>query len=171
MENKKLGFGFMRLPLKDENDAKSVDTEMLCKMIDTFLERGFTYFDTAYMYHDFQSEVFLRECLVKRHKRDEFTVATKLPTMMLKAAEDCERIFNEQLEKCGVEFFDYYLLHNINVGTYAKCLKFGAFEFIKELKALIDKYLKKHDSISEQELYEKMGFPENWRKITRYRKQ
>ena len=134
MENKKLGFGFMRLPLKDENDAKSVDTEMLCKMIDTFLERGFTYFDTAYMYHDFQSEVFLRECLVKRHKRDEFTVATKLPTMMLKAAEDCERIFNEQLEKCGVEFFDYYLLHNINVGTYAKCLKFGAFEFIKELK-------------------------------------
>ena len=50
MENKKLGFGFMRLPLKDENDAKSVDTEMLCKMIDTFLERGFTYFDTAYNY-------------------------------------------------------------------------------------------------------------------------
>jgi len=134
MENKKLGFGFMRLPLLDANDEKSIDTELLCKMVDTFLERGFTYFDAAYMYHGFKSEIFLRECLVKRYARDKFQVATKLPTMMLKAEEDCQRIFDEQLEKCGVEFFDYYLLHNINVGTYGKCLKFGAFDFIKGVK-------------------------------------
>lgn len=134
MENKKLGFGFMRLPLKDANDEKSVDTELLCKMVDTFIERGFTYFDTAYMYHDFTSEEYLKKCLVERYDRDKFTVATKLPTMMLKSEEDCGKFFNHQLEKCGVDFFDYYLLHNINVGTYAKCQKFGAFDFIKGVK-------------------------------------
>ncbi|NRZ12461.1 putative aldo/keto reductase-like oxidoreductase [Clostridium beijerinckii] len=81
MEKKKLGFGFMRLPLKDQENQESIDFEILNKMVDTFLERGFTYFDTAYMYHAFKSEIALRESLVKRHKRDSFTVASKLPTM------------------------------------------------------------------------------------------
>lgn len=132
---KKLGFGFMRLPLKDGNDQTTVDTEQLNQMVDAFLERGFTYFDTAYMYHAFKSEIALREALVKRHRRDSFTVATKLPTMFLKEEGDQERIFDEQLEKCGVEYFDYYLLHNLGVINYGIAQKFDSFSFVQKKKA------------------------------------
>jgi len=131
---KKLGFGFMRLPLTDPNDQMGVDMETLNKMVDTFLERGFTYFDTAYMYHSFQSEIALRESLVKRYPRGSFTLATKLPTMFLKTKEDRERIFNEQLEKCGVDYFDYYLLHNLNVFLYETAKEFDCFAFIQQKK-------------------------------------
>ncbi len=134
MEKKKIGFGFMRLPLKNQNDQESIDMDTLNQMVDTFLERGFTYFDTAYMYHMFKSEIALRESLVKRHKRDSFTVATKLPTMFLKTQEDQERIFNEQLEKCGVDYFDYYLLHNLGVTHYEIVQKFDSFAFIQAKK-------------------------------------
>lgn len=131
MEMKKLGFGFMRLPV---NEGGSIDMDTLNQMVDTFLERGFTYFDTAYMYHMGKSEIAIREALVKRHKRDSFTVATKLPTMYLKTVEDQERIFNEQLEKCGVEYFDYYLLHNLGVTHYEIAKKFDSFAFIQKKK-------------------------------------
>ncbi len=132
MENKKLGFGFMRLPLKDKEDTASIDMDTLNNMVDTFLERGFTYFDTAYMYHMNKSEIALREALVKRHDRNSFTLATKLPTMMLKTQEDQERIFNEQLEKCGVDYFDYYLLHNLGVSHYQIAQKFDSFAFVQQ---------------------------------------
>jgi predicted aldo/keto reductase-like oxidoreductase len=92
---KKLGFGCMRLPLLDKDDQTSFDTETLNKMVDTFLERGFTYFDTAYTYHGFKSENAIKEALVKRHNRNEFTLTTKLPPRILKAVEDQERIFYE----------------------------------------------------------------------------
>ena len=134
MEQKKLGFGFMRLPVLKQDDPTSVNTEMLNKMVDTFLERGFTYFDTAYMYHAFKSEIALREALVKRHDRNSFTVATKMPTMFLKIKEDQDRIFNEQLEKCGVEYFDYYLLHNLGVSHYEIAKKMDSFAFIQKKK-------------------------------------
>ncbi|MCB8565999.1 aldo/keto reductase [Fusobacterium ulcerans] len=135
MEQKKLGFGFMRLPLLDKENPESIDFEQLNKMVDKFLEKGFTYFDTAYMYHNSKSEIALRETLVKRHDRNTFTVASKLPTMLLKAEEDLERIFNEQLEKCGVEYFDYYLLHNLGVTNYETAKKFDAFSFVLKKKA------------------------------------
>ena len=131
MDQKKLGFGFMRLPVKNQDDPTSIDTDMLNQMVDTFLERGFTYFDTAYMYHAFKSEIALREALVKRHDRNSFTVATKMPTMFLKAKEDQERIFNEQLEKCGVEYFDYYLLHNLGVSHYEIAKKWIALHLFR----------------------------------------
>lgn len=131
---KKLGFGLMRLPLTDKNDQTSINMDEMKKMVDTFLERGFTYFDTAYMYHDYKSEIAAREALVKRHPRDSFTLTSKLPTMFLKTEEDMERIFNEQLEKCGVEYFDYYLLHNLSVTNYAIAQKFGSFDFIQQKK-------------------------------------
>ena len=134
MEQKKLGFGFMRLLVKSQDDPTSFDTEMLNKMVDTFLDRGFTYFDTAYMYHNFKSEIALREALVKRHDRNSFTVATKMPTMFLKTKEDQERIFNEQLEKCGVEYFDYYLLHNLGVSHYEIAENMESFAFIQKKK-------------------------------------
>ena len=126
---KRLGFGCMRLPLLDKDDQTSFDTETLNKLVDTFLERGFTYFDTAYTYHGFKSEEAIREALVKRHNRDEFALATKLPPRMLKSVEDQERIFNEQLENCGVEFFDYFLLHNIGVSAYQQACKYDTFGF------------------------------------------
>ena len=130
MQTKKLGFGFMRLPVQSKEDPTSIDLAVLNQMVDTFLAKGFTYFDTAYMYHSGKSEIAIREALVKRHPRDSFTLADKLPTMFLKKQEDQERIFTEQLEKCGVEYFDYYLLHNLGVTNYATAQKFNSFPFI-----------------------------------------
>ena len=100
---KKLGFGLMRLPLTDPNDGASVDVELLKTMVDAFLEKGFTYFDTAWMYCGFQSECAIREALVKRHPRDSYTLADKLHAGCLKTKEDRERIFQEQLRKTGVD--------------------------------------------------------------------
>lgn len=125
----------MRLPLTDPEDFTKVDLRQVERMVDTFLERGFTYFDTAYMYHEFLSESIVREALVKRHARDRFTLATKLPTMFLKEQGDQERIFDEQLKKCGVEYFDFYLLHNLNVFNYKTVQRFDSFGFIARKKA------------------------------------
>ena len=130
----KLGFGFMRLPLKNPNDQTSIDYETLNKMVDLFLERGFTYFDTAWMYMGYESEVALRESLVKRHPRNKFTVASKLPVGYLKSHEEQEQIFNKQLEKTGLDYFDYYLIHNINTDTIGNVRKYDSFKFIAEKK-------------------------------------
>jgi len=131
---KKLGFGLMRLPLRNPDDYISIEMDTLYQMVDTFLERGFTYFDTAYLYHMGKSETAIREALVNRHNRESFTLATKMPVMILKTREDQERIFNEQLEKCGVDYFDYYLIHNLGVTHYAIAEKLDTFKFIQEKK-------------------------------------
>lgn len=132
---KRLGLGCMRLPLLDPENPRSIDHEQLCQMVDSFLEKGFTYFDTAYMYHKFHSEIFMREALVKRHDRSDYTLTDKLPLYFLKKDGDCQRIFNEQLEKCGVDYFDYYWLHNIKSDSYEIAKKFDCFNFVKEKKA------------------------------------
>jgi len=124
----------MRLPLLDKDDQNAVDLETFGRLVDAFLEKGFSYFDTALMYHGSKSEEFVREALVKRHKRDAFTLATKLPPRVLQAEADQERIFNEQLGKCGVEFFDYYLLHNIGVSAYRQACQYDTFGFVQEKK-------------------------------------
>lgn len=134
LETKKLGFGFMRLPIKDANDTTTIDMQMLNNMVDEFMKNGFTYFDTAYVYHTTKSEIALRESLVKRYDRDSFTIATKLPTMLLKSKEDNEKYFNEQLEKCGVDYFDYYLIHNLGVAHFQIAEKCDTFAFVKEKK-------------------------------------
>lgn len=130
----KLGFGFMRLPLKDPQDQTSIDYNELNKMVDTFLERGFTYFDTAWMYMGYESENALRKSLVERHPRDKFTVASKLPIGMLKSAEQQEEIFNKQLEKTGLDYFDYYLVHNVNANTIGNARKYDSFKFVADKK-------------------------------------
>jgi len=123
----KLGFGLMRLP---EKDGK-IDHDHLCRMVDAYLQAGMNYFDTAYVYHGGNSEKAIREALVKRHPRDSFMLATKLPAWCLKNKADRDRIFNEQLERCGVDYFDFYLLHSIEDGgngdTYEKldCFSWG----------------------------------------------
>ena len=109
----KLGFGLMRLPETD----KKIDHEKVCAMVDAYLASGMNYFDTAYVYHSGLSEVEAREAIVKRHPRESFTLATKLPAWELKCAADRDRIFNEQLERAGVDYFDFYLLHSIEDGN------------------------------------------------------
>lgn len=130
----KLGFGFMRLPLKNPKDQTSIDYATLNKMVDTFLERGFSYFDTAWMYMGYESEIALRESLVKRHPRGKFTVASKLPVGYLESEAQQEEIFNKQLEKTGLEYFDYYLVHNINANTIGNVRKYNSFKFIADKK-------------------------------------
>lgn len=131
---KKLGFGLMRLPLTDPDDAASVDLAQTSRMIDTFLASGFTYFDTAWMYCGFESENAVRKALVERHPRDAYTLATKLHAGFLHTKEDRDRIFNEQLRKTGVEFFDYYLLHDMGKDHFEKYTALDCFDWIVEKK-------------------------------------
>jgi predicted aldo/keto reductase-like oxidoreductase len=131
---KKLGFGLMRLPLTNEEDQTSINQELLNQMVDYFLAQGFTYFDTAYRYHKGLSELATRKALVERHPRESYQLADKMPTFFVTKHEDYERFFNEQLEKCGVSYFDYYLLHTLGVKNYANTLEHGGFEFIDKMK-------------------------------------
>ena len=122
-----LGFGLMRLPEKDG----AIDMEHLCRMVDMYMQAGMNYFDTAYVYHGGNSEKAIREALVRRYPRERFMLATKLPARCMKKPEDRDRIFNEQLERCGVDYFDFYLLHSIEDGgngeTYERldCFNWG----------------------------------------------
>lgn len=131
---KKLGFGLMRLPLLDNNKDGSVDIETLKKMVDTFLERGFTYFDTAWMYCGGRSEEAIREALVKRHPRESFTLTDKLPDYVLKTKEDREKTFQTQLERTGAGYFDWYLVHDVNANSYPRFEELDCFGFVKEKK-------------------------------------
>lgn len=113
----KLGFGMMRLPVKN-GVATDFDFDQLNPMVDTFLDSGFTYFDTSYVYHEGKSEYATHEAVVARHPRSSFTVATKFPTFSITSEEEVEPIFQEQLKNLGVDFVDYYLLHNIQTVYY-----------------------------------------------------
>lgn len=132
--SKKLGFGLMRLPLLNPGDAASIDLEQMKQMVDTFIERGFTYFDTAWMYCAFKSEEAVREALVKRHDRSTYTLATKLHAGYLKTKEDRDRIFQEQLRKTGADYFDYYLLHDMGAHHYEIYKELDCFTWIAEKK-------------------------------------
>ena len=131
---KKLGFGTMRLPLINPDDPKSVNLEDFKAMADLYMERGFRYFDTAYPYHDGYSEEAVRQCVVERYPRESFLLADKMPQFLVKGPEDYERIFAEQLKRCGVTYFDVYLLHNLGRDRYPNAVNFGGFEFLKKLK-------------------------------------
>lgn len=134
MSTKRLGFGLMRLPLSDPNDPAGIDMEQTKQMVDAFLERGFTYFDTAWMYCGFKSENAAKEALVDRHPRDSFTLATKLHAGFLQTKEDRDRIFNEQLAKTGAGYFDYYLLHDIGQDHYEIYKNLDCFQWLQEKK-------------------------------------
>lgn len=133
-EGKKLGFGLMRLPLTDANDKGSVDIEALKEMVDTFMEQGFTYFDTAWMYCAFKSEDAVKEALTDRYPRDRYTLTTKLHASYLKTKEDRDRIFEEQRQKTGVEYFDYYLIHAIDQELYSIYNEMDCFNWLIEKK-------------------------------------
>ena len=134
MSTKKLGFGLMRLPLTNPDEASSIDVEQVKEMVDAFIQNGFTYFDTAWMYCGFQSECAAKEALVDRYPRDSYTLADKLHAGYIKTREDRDKIFNEQLRKTGVEYFDYYLLHDIGVDHYKIYQELDCFTWLKEKK-------------------------------------
>lgn len=133
-EGKKLGFGLMRLPLTDANDKGSIDVEETKKMVDAFIEQGFTYFDTAWMYCAFKSENAVKEALTDRYPRDRYTLTTKLHASYLKKKEDRDRIFEEQRQKTGVEYFDYYLIHAIDQELYSIYNEMDCFNWLIEKK-------------------------------------
>ena len=113
---KNLGFGMMRLPVI--SGPTDFDYKQLNEMVDAFLEAGYTYFDTSFVYHNGESEEATRRALVERHPRESFTVATKFPTFNLVPEEQIEGVFQSQLDNLGVEYIDYYLLHNIQTVYY-----------------------------------------------------
>lgn len=131
---KKLGFGTMRLPLIPGGKQTDIDQEQFNRMADYFLENGFIYVDTAYMYHDFKSENAVKKAFVDRHPRDSFLLADKMPVAMTKSAEEFPKIFEEQLSKCGVDYFDYYMLHDVTRQTIGRIEDGDGFGFLMKLK-------------------------------------
>ncbi len=131
---KKLGFGCMRLPLKNKKINSTIDFNQTREMFRTFMDEGFTYFDTAYMYHDGFSEKMVRKALTSLESRETFLLADKMPVGMCVFKRDISRIFNAQKRKCGVEYFDYYLLHALNASHYEKSVKLGIFDYLGEKK-------------------------------------
>ena len=104
---KNFGFGYMRLPMIGED----VDIEQTKKMVDAYLEQGFNYFDTAHGYIQGKSEKAIKTCLTDRYSRDKYIVTNKLTNYFFKKEEDIRPLFEQQLKACGVEYFDYYLMH------------------------------------------------------------
>ena len=127
---KKLGFGLMRLP----NTDGKIDRAQVMDMVDLFLKRGFTYFDTAYIYGDGESERVFRETVVERYPRDAYTITDKIPCMNLTKESQLEGFVTEMLNRLGVEYFDYLWLHAINDANYEKMVSLNAFEYLKAQK-------------------------------------
>ncbi|MCL2856410.1 MAG: aldo/keto reductase [Oscillospiraceae bacterium] len=125
-----LGFGTMRFPV-DGEDLANINVEKTYEMLDHAFENGVNYFDTAYMYHNHASEAFLGKALA-RYSRKDFYLATKLPPWSLEKKEDMQRMFDGQLKRCGVDCFDFYLLHCITRSTLPIFERLGAYEFLRE---------------------------------------
>lgn len=130
----KTGFGFLRLPT-EASDSKQIDDTTLNAMVDAFLAQGGNYFDTAYTYLDGMSEEALRKAVVERYPRERFRIADKLPGWKVTSHEECSRYFAEQLKRCGVDFFDVYLIHWLNAENYEICEKYDEFAFLRQMKA------------------------------------
>ena len=128
---KNFGFGCMRLPMLNGEVSR---TEM-CAMVDTFIENGFNYFDTAHGYLGGKSETALRECLTSRYSRDKYILTDKLTNFFFKKQEDIRPFFEQQLAACGVDYFDFYLMHAQNAETFTFFKNCKAYETALELKA------------------------------------
>ena len=124
----KLGFGLMRLPRR----GVKIDVAQVSRMVDAFLDAGFTYFDTARIYPG--SEAATRKALVKRHSRDEFTIATKLNTMIAPTSRLARKQIETSMRNLGVTYIDHYLLHNLTNGTHKSYENLGLWDFVRDLK-------------------------------------
>ena len=125
-----LGFGTMRLPVDDGKPA-NINVEKSFEMFDYAFEHGVNYFDTAHMYHDYASEEFTGKALA-RYPREDFYLATKLPPWYIEKKEDLQRLFDGQLKKCGVDYFDFYLMHCITRSTLPMFEKYDAYDFLRD---------------------------------------
>ena len=128
---KTLGFGLMRLPMNGDE----IDMDQTKKMVDTFMSKGFTYFDTAYVYIGGKSEVALKEAVVDRYPRDSFQCATKLPLWDQKSREELQEILDTSLQRAGLEYYDFYLLHAMSAERAQKADELQAWDFMKQVKA------------------------------------
>lgn len=128
-----LGMGCMRLP-KVDPEKEDIDYKKAQEIIDYAYANGVNYFDTAYGYHGGQSELFVGQAL-KKYPRESFFLASKMPIWCVKEKGDVERIFNEQLQRCQTEYFDFYLFHSQNAANFQKCQEFGVYEFLSQMKA------------------------------------
>ena len=122
--NGKLAFGCMRLPM----NGNEVDYPVFCQMADAFIEAGFNYFDTAHGYIDGKSETAIRDCVSKRYDRSRFLLTNKLTSNYFNKTEDIRPFFESQLKLCGVDYFDFYLMHAQDSGNYPKYQKCKAYE-------------------------------------------
>ena len=127
---KNFGFGYMRLPMKGED----VDIPQTTAMVDAFLGNGFNYFDTAHGYINGKSELAIRECLSSRYPRERYILTNKLSANYFEKEEDIRPLFQQQLEACGVEYFDFYLMHALSASRMAQYESTRAFEIALELK-------------------------------------
>ena len=127
----KLGFGFLRLPMKNGR----FDREKVNELVDCYMEGGGSYFDTCYTYLNGESEAAVRECVVKRKARNSFQLAEKLPGYMCRSYEDCQKYFEQELVRCGVDYFDVFMLHWLNGENYRTAEKYDEFRFLREKKA------------------------------------
>ena len=125
------GFGCMRLPMIGEE----VDTQEVNRMVDAFIEAGFNYFDTAHGYIDGKSEKAIKACLTSRYPRDKYVLANKLSDWFFEKEEEVRPLFEQQLEICGVEYFDFYLFHALNRNSYVKHKNCNTFEIVNQLHA------------------------------------
>lgn len=128
---KNFGFGCMRLPMLADGE---VDKTQMCAMVDAFMENGFNYFDTAHGYLGGKSETALRDCLTSRYSRDKYILTDKLTNFFFKKQEDIRPLFEKQLAACGVDYFDFYLMHAQNAENFAFFKKCKAYETALELK-------------------------------------
>ena len=125
-----LGYGMMRLPTQGDQ----IDYEKAEALVKRALEAGINYFDTAYFYHKGQSEKFCGDILPK-FPRDSYYLTSKMPVGLCKTEADVERIFNEQLERCKADYFDFYLFHNMNANVWKTATKLHVWDFLQKKKA------------------------------------
>ncbi|NLO09329.1 MAG: 4Fe-4S dicluster domain-containing protein [Clostridiales bacterium] len=130
---KKLGFGFMRLPLHGSS-IKDINYDEVSRMTDLFIENGFNYFETAYPYHNGMSEIAIHECLTTRYQRNQYILADKMTHHIAIKKGGYEQFFMEQLIRCGVDYFDIYYIHNVNGTVYDDMVSHELFEFVSSLK-------------------------------------
>lgn len=126
-----LGFGLMRLPVKGGH--ADIDREKAMELVDTAYKAGINYFDTAYLYHEGESENLAGEAL-SRYDRASFNLADKMPLMILKDKSEVDPIFHKQLKKCRTDYFDYYLLHGIQSGNFKTLDEFGIYDYLLKKK-------------------------------------
>ncbi len=127
---KKLGFGMMRLPM----NGNEVDIETTKIMVDAYMARGFNYFDTAYVYIDGKSELVIRDVLTSRYPRESYVLTDKLTGSCFKTPQEIAPLLDKQLEKCGVDYFDFYLLHSMSAERHERFTKEGVYDIVQELK-------------------------------------